>query len=253
MRVGVVSGHSLEKLMDSQGKLSVETDYGDVEITIGEIGNREVVFINRHGPESNLPPHRINYHANISALKKLNVDSIISIGTVGSLNPDIKPGYIVIPHEFIDFTKNRKYTFFDNSRTHIDMSEPFCPYLRNIIIETCRENKIKFSDRGVYLVTEGPRLETKSEIKLFKGHADVVGMTLVPEVILAREREICYASINLVCNMAAGMQGKLSAEDIKIFFNEKKETLLKLVKDVIAKIEDTRNCNCRNSLKEATL
>ncbi|MCD6542650.1 MAG: MTAP family purine nucleoside phosphorylase [Thermoplasmata archaeon] len=253
MRIAVISGHYIEDLLEKPEKIEIGTRYGDVEVIIGRLEDREIIFLNRHGISSKLPPHRINYLANIEALKIANVDTIISIGTVGSLNPNIKPGYIAIPHDFIDFTKNRTYTFFDDSRTHVDMSEPFCPYLRKILIDTCKEHSVDFYGRAVYLVTEGPRLETKSEIRFFSNHADVVGMTLVPEVVLAREKEMCYASLTIVCNMAAGLQGKLSAEEIKIFFNEKKKILAQLVKEALMRIEEKRDCRCRESLKEATL
>mgnify|MGYP000200339403 CR=1 FL=1 len=251
MRVGIVSGHNIPEITEGFEEISVETRFGKIDLLIGEYRNKEVVFLNRH--QGRLPPHRINYLANVEAMKLSKVDSIFSFGTVGSLNPNIRPGFLVIPDDFIDFTKNRRYSFFDDSRTHIDMSDPFCPYLRKVLIDTCKELEVDFCDRGVYLSTEGPRLETKAEIRLFSNYADIVGMTLVPEVVLAREKEMCYGAICLVCNMASGIQGSLSAEEIKRFFNEKKKIVSDILGLAISKIEDKRDCRCREALKEARL
>ncbi|RLF42984.1 MAG: S-methyl-5'-thioadenosine phosphorylase, partial [Thermoplasmata archaeon] len=118
MRVGIVSGHNIPEITEGFEEISVETRFGKIDLLIGEYRNKEVVFLNRH--QGRLPPHRINYLANVEAMKLSKVDSIFSFGTVGSLNPNIRPGFLVIPDDFIDFTKNRRYSFFDDSRTHID-------------------------------------------------------------------------------------------------------------------------------------
>lgn len=251
MKIGIISGHEIIEITRGFEEITVETRYGKVDLLVGNYKDKEIVFLNRH--QGNLPPHRINYLANIEALKLSKVDSIISFGTVGSLNPKIKPGFIVIPDDFIDFTKNRRYSFFDDSRIHIDMTDPFCPYIRKILIDSCKELEVDFQERGVYLATEGARLETKAEIRLFSDYADIVGMTLVPEVVLAREKEMCYGAICLACNMAAGIQDSLSAEEIKSFFNEKKKIISDILGLAILKVENERNCRCREALKEAKL
>ncbi|HDO19108.1 MAG TPA: S-methyl-5'-thioinosine phosphorylase [Thermoplasmatales archaeon] len=251
--MGIISGHSIMDVADSWESLDIETPYGSVELLFSKIDGKEVVFLNRHGKEANIPPHMLNYRANIHALKVSGVDGIISIGTVGSLKPSIKPGDILIPDDFIDFTKSRIYTFFDNQRVHIDMSKPFCPSIREVLINCCSRLGIDHHPKGVYLATEGPRLETAAEIKLFSNVADVVGMTIVPEVILAREKEMCYASLCLVCNMAAGLQKYLSADEIKDIVEDKKGLLIKILKEVIRDFPIDRNCKCREALKGARI
>ncbi|RLF54961.1 MAG: S-methyl-5'-thioadenosine phosphorylase [Thermoplasmata archaeon] len=250
MRIGIISGHKIREIARGFNDIEIETRYGRVVLSAGRIGKKDVFFLNRH--QGDLPPHRINYLANIEALRLAGVKSIISMGTVGSLNPEIEPGMLVIPDDFIDFTKKRISTFFDDSRIHVDMSEPFCPHLRKILIDVCREKGVAFREKGIYLATEGPRLETKAEINLFKGFADVVGMTVFPEVVLAREREMCYSSICLVCNMAAGMQDRLSADEIKRIFMEKEETIADIILEAVKRIDDY-DCECRHALKGARL
>jgi 5'-methylthioadenosine phosphorylase len=174
---------------------------------------------------------------------------------VGSLKKNIKPGDFVIPHDFIDYTKTRIYTFFDDKRVHVDMTDPYCTPLRNILINTAKKTvSAKIFDKGVYIATEGPRLETAAEIGFFSKFADVVGMTGVPEVVLARERGICYASLCVVCNMAAGLQSKLTADEIKTLYKEKEPVISKILKFAIESLDDKkRNCNCKDILSKASL
>jgi 5'-methylthioadenosine phosphorylase len=171
------------------------------------------------------------------------------------LKKNIKPGDFVVPHDFIDFTKSRRYTFFDDKRVHVDMTDPYCSSLRNIMINIVKKtDSAKIFDKGVYLATEGPRLETAAEIGFFSKFADVVGMTGVPEIVLARERGICYASLCVVCNMAAGLQSKLTADDIKTLYNEKEPVISKILKSTIESLDDKRrNCSCKDALSKASL
>ena len=170
------------------------------------------------------------------------------------MNKDLQPGDFVIPHDFIDFTKSRPLTFFEDRRIHVDMTNPFCPSLRRLFIRSCKnicDNAIH--EKGVYLTTEGPRLETTSEIKMFLNFADIVGMTLVPEIVLAREKGICYASICVVCNMATGLQNKLTANEILEIYNEKEPLILKIIQSTIESIKNKQDCNCKHDLIKATL
>jgi 5'-methylthioadenosine phosphorylase len=255
MKIGIVSGHEIQNLIQNEETIKIETSYGDVTVQTAGLRNNEIFFINRHGENSNIPPHKINYLANIQALAACHVDCIFAIGSVGSLKKNIKPGDFVIPHDFIDFTKTRIYTFFDDKRVHVDMTDPYCTPLRNILINTAKKTvSAKIFDKGVYLATEGPRLETAAEIGFFSKFADVVGMTGVPEVVLARERGICYASLCVVCNMAAGLQSKLTADEIKTLYKEKEPVISKILKFAIESLDDKkRNCNCKDSLSKASL
>jgi 5'-methylthioadenosine phosphorylase len=255
MKIGIVSGHRMQNLIQNQEKIKIETPYGDVTVETAGLHNNEIFFINRHGENSNIPPHKINYLANIQALAACHVDCIFAIGSVGSLKKNIKPGDFVVPHDFIDFTKSRLYTFFDDKRVHVDMTEPYCMPLRNILINAAKKTvSSKIFDKGVYLATEGSRLETAAEIGVFSKFADVVGMTGVPEVVLARERGICYASLCLVCNMATGLQSELTANEISALYNEKELVISKILKFAIESLDDKkRNCSCKDVLSKASL
>lgn len=254
MKIGIISGYKISDLIKNPEKLIVETTYGDVQILLTKYEKHEIFFINRHGKNLSIPPNKINYCANIQALAASHIDNIISVGTVGSMIKGLQPGDFVIPHDFIDFTKSRPLTFFEDRRIHVDMTNPFCPSLRRQLIRSCKKiSDIAFHERGVYLTTEGPRLETASEIKMFKNFADIVGMTLVPEIVLAREKGICYASICVVCNMATGLQNKLTANEILETYNEKEPLILKMLQSTIESIDNVQDCNCKHNLKKATL
>jgi 5'-methylthioadenosine phosphorylase len=254
MKIGLISGHEMPDLVENPEKITVETPYGPVPVLVAMRGNHEIFFINRHGKHANLPPHAIAYRANIHVFSSSHVDCIFSMGTVGSLTTSIQPGDIVLPHDFIDMTKSRPVSFFDDARVHVDMSTPFCPALRELMITTSKKHKqMNVHEKGVYLTTEGPRLETKAEINLFAPHADVVGMTLVPEVVLAREKGICYASLCLVCNMAAGLQRVLSAEDISANIKQQRPLVISLLTSCIDTIDQKKQCSCQQDLTKATL
>lgn len=254
MKIGVISGSEPPHLMNDSEKVSVDTVFGSVQIKISDIKGNQVFYINRHGDTANLPPHKVKYKANIQALTASHVDYIISIGTVGSLNKKMRPGHFVIPQDFIDITKRREYTFHDDKRVHIDMSHPFCNGLRNVVITQMKKNRdITLHEQGIYLVTEGPRLETPAEIRMYQSYADVVGMTLVPEVILARENGICYVSLCLVCNMAAGLQSGLPASEITQIFNQKATIISDLLKNIISTYRSTGSCICKTDFSTASL
>ena len=254
MKIGIISGYKISDFIKNSEKLIVETTYGDVQILLTKYEEHEIFFINRHGKNLSIPPNKINYCANMQSLAVSHVDNIISVGTVGSMIKDLQPGDFVIPHDFIDFTKSRPQTFFEDRRIHVDMTKPFCPPLRRLLIRSCKKiSDITYHERGVYLTTEGPRLETASEIKMFKNFADIVGMTLVPEIVLAREKGICYASICVVCNMATGLQKKFTANEILEIYNEKESLILKILQSTIESIENKQDCNCKHDLIKATL
>ena len=253
MNIGIISGYEINELKINSENLVIQTEYGDTPIIMGKIGKNKVFFINRHGKNQDIPPHKINYRANIKALKSCIVKNIISIGTVGSMKKTIKTGDFLIPTDFIDFTKSRCNTFFECKRFHIDMNDPLCVSLRKLLINSCNKfDDSKMHKKGVYLATEGPRLETASEIKLFSKYADIVGMTLAQEIIFSREMGICYASLCVVCNMASGLQKDLLTSDMSIVLNEKKVQVNEIIRNTIENIKNKRKCNCikKNSMAE---
>ncbi len=197
-------------------KRPVATKYGDVTLFIYR--NRdglEFAFLPRHGEGHTCPPHRINYRANIMALKQAGVESIIAVASVGSLRAHIRPGEFVVLDQFIDFTKSRPSTFFDQGEVvHVDMTEPFCESLRRCVI-AAKPAGLKIHEKGTYVCAEGPRFETSAEIRAYSAMGgDVVGMTLVPEVVLARELGMCYVGIAVATNYAAGISKKVSHEEV---------------------------------------
>jgi 5'-methylthioadenosine phosphorylase len=211
MHVAIVGGtgvYALDGLDDVQ-RLTVTTPYGEAHVVVGRVQGRQIAFMPRHGEAHNIPPHRVNFRANIRALKQLGIRSVIATNAVGSLMEELKPPALVLIDQFIDNTKRREDTFFDGdegSVQHVDFTEPYCARLRGVIRHAAHERGIELRDGGTYLCAEGPRFETPAEIRMYRSWgADVVGMTSYPEVALAREAGMCYASICLVTNVAAGI------------------------------------------------
>jgi 5'-methylthioinosine phosphorylase len=188
----------------------IRTPYGEPSgpLTYGNINNHKVVFLARHGYGHTIPPHLVNYRANIWALYSEGVKEIVSVATVGGIHPDLTPGSIVIPDQIIDYTWGRKQTFhdmIDQPVTHIDFTEPYCAKMRALCMEAAVAAGQPFIDGGVYATVQGPRLETAAEInRLERDGATMVGMTGMPEAALARELAISYAAVGVVANHAAG-------------------------------------------------
>lgn len=161
-RVAVIGGSGLESLLQGTRQIRVGTAYGPAPlISVGTIGKEEVAFLPRHGPKHDLPPHKVNYRANLAALKKLGVERIISTNAVGAINSKYNPGDLSVPADIIDMTKTRAATFYDSSPvTHIDVSQPYCPELRRVMLDSSIGGKAKVWDNSVLVATEGPRYET---------------------------------------------------------------------------------------------
>ena len=210
--LAVIGGSGLTQLanLDVSHREVLRTPYGEPSgaVTFGQICGRPVAFLARHGYGHTIPPHEVNYRANIWALSKCGAKAIVSVASVGSIRADLKPGDVVIPHQIIDYTWGRKSTSHegqDSPVVHIDFTEPYDRSLRELLITAAGIAGVAVSDSGVYAATQGPRLETAAEIdRLERDGADLVGMTGMPEAALARELGVPYAAINLVANYAAG-------------------------------------------------
>lgn len=232
------------------------TPYGEVTYKAGEYASKKVAFIPRHGSNHSIPPHLINYRANIWAIKKMGVTDIIATTAVGSLNEQMKPGDFVLVDQFLDFTKNRISTFYEGGEkgvVHLDVTEPYCPNLRSLIEVAARELNFSSHNGGVYVCTDGPRFETPAEVKMFAQlGGDLVGMTNVPEVVLAHEAEMCYATISMVTNFAAGISPQvLTHTEVLEIMAENAEKIKKLIMRSIEKIDIQENsCKCRAMLSE---
>ncbi|MCD6154470.1 MAG: S-methyl-5'-thioadenosine phosphorylase [Candidatus Verstraetearchaeota archaeon] len=237
VKVGVIGGSGLEKLVEGR-ELNVITPYGNVRLILGKLGECPIAFIARHGLKHEIPPHRVNYRGNIWALKKVGVKYIIASNAVGGIREGLKPGDLIVPHDFIDFTKKRPLTFYEGPKVkHVDMTLPYCPKLRKILIESAEKHFKRVWREGIYVCTEGPRFETPAEIKMFRLlGADVVGMTTVPETILAKEMSICYATLCVITNYAAGMQDKISAEEVSEIMEKRIPIIAEIFKDCAARL-----------------
>jgi 5'-methylthioadenosine phosphorylase len=254
IRVAVVGGSGLESLFQGTKQVRIGTPYGPAPlISVGVVGKQEVAFLPRHGPKHDLPPHRVNYRANISALKQLGVERIIATNAVGSINSDYEPGDLSIPTDIIDMTKSRSTTFFDGSPvTHIDVSTPYCLELRKIMLEASKRGNVKVWDGAVLVATEGPRYETPAEIRMLETlGGDLVGMTGAPETFLARELEMCYSTICFVSNRAAGKQAKLSALEVMEIGKKTMPEIAGLIRRTVENIPNQRTCVCSGATQEA--
>ena len=260
-KIGVITGSGLYEIKGLTIKKSraVSTPYGkpSEKYVFGEIDNTEVIFLPRHGKHHDIPPHMINYRANIWGFKKLGVDRILSISAVGGIKRGLKPGDIVILEQVLDMTKNRKSTFYDGKDgvVHIDFTEPYCPELAKTLQKAGRKAKVTVKKGGAYVAVEGPRLESASEIKSFRIlGGDVVGMTGMPEASLAREAEICYSGLSVVANYAAGIsRHKLTVAEVIETMKDTTENLKKLLRAVLSLIPDKRGCACKDALREAKI
>lgn len=233
MTLAIIGGTGLEDMAGRADKLKqkeVETLYGAALVTEGEVEGRPLLFLARHGLNHGLLPHQINYRANIRALKDLGADNILAALAVGSLKTDIRPGEFVLVDQFIDFTRGREDSFSgrDGAVSHVDMTEPFDGNLRRFLIAAADETGVELHRGGTYVCTEGPRFETAAEINMFRSlGADVVGMTGVPEVVLAAELEIPYAALAVATNFAAGMVGhSLTYEECASEMGRHRQTVL---------------------------
>jgi 5'-methylthioadenosine phosphorylase len=245
--LAIIGGSGLTQLanLDVSHREVVRTPFGEPSgaITFGQICGREVAFLARHGYGHTIPPHEVNYRANIWALWKRGALGIISVASVGSIRPDLKPGDIVVPHQIIDYTWGRKSTYHegqDCTVTHIDFTEPYDRLLRQKLIDAAGKVGIPVSASSVYAATQGPRLETAAEInRLERDGADLVGMTGMPEAALARELGVPYAAINVVANFAAGRADSRDG----ISFEAIQGVLHESMGNVRAVIEQMVGCN----------
>lgn len=256
VKIAIIGGTGFERLSKDARKLCLGTPYGiPPPLYIGKVSGKNVIFLPRHGSDHSVPPHKINYRANIYALYKIGVERILATNAVGAINPNFKAGDIVVPHDFVDFTKLRCITFYDEPPvTHIDVSQPYCPEIRKLSIETAEKIGFQVWDEAVLACTEGPRYETPAEIKMFRRlGCDVVGMTGIPEAVLARELEMCYASICYVSNMAAGMQKRLTARELSKVSKSVLPEIEQILIETIKILPSERNCPCASALEEARL
>jgi 5'-methylthioadenosine phosphorylase len=253
---GVIGGTGLydPKLLKNVQEIILDTPYGKPSdaITVGELAGKTVAFLPRHGKLHTIRPTDINVRANIFALKRLGVKRILAASTVGSLREDYQPGDVVFADQFIDRTTRREQSFYSLSEAkvcHISVAEPMCPQLHKSLIDVAKTLKIKNHSAGTYVCIEGPRFSTKAESKIYQQwNADVIGMTMVPEVVLAREAEICYANISTVTDYDCWKEHAVCVNDIINIMKTGIENVKRLISETIAKTPNEYTCKCNCAL-----
>ena len=248
MKYGIIGGTGIYDLNNSLTEKTIITPYGPVEIQTINIDEDEIIFLPRHGKGHQVLPHQVNYQGNIWALKEYGIQTILATAAVGSLRENLKIGDAVVLKDFIDFTQNRKNTFFDGKKgeiAHVSMADPYCQDLRNLL------KKQGLSQEATYVCTQGPRFETAAEINFYAQiGADVVGMTNVPEVVLAKELGLCYACVGIITNMATGLTTtEATGEEIIEAVNQKKTDLTQIFIKIFKEHQKTeKTCSCQTAL-----
>jgi len=220
--IAIVGGTGLTQLdgLELTESRAVETPYGEpsADLEFGRFAGQDVVFLARHGKSHTLPPHKVNYRANIYALKHAGVSEVVAVNAVGGINPQMTAESLVVPHQIVDYTWGREFTFSDIGNVlHVDFSFPYSEGIRRKLLASAKSAGIPVHNGGVFAITQGPRLETAAEIdRLEKDGCDIVGMTGMPETALARELDLEYGSLALVVNMGAGRsKGIITMQEIE--------------------------------------
>jgi 5'-methylthioadenosine phosphorylase len=261
--VGVFGGSGFYRLLDGAvDHLSVQTPYGPPSdsIAVGRIGDVRVAFLPRHGPGHRIPPHTINYRANLWAMAQLGVTRLIAPTAAGSLQPSVKPGDFVVCDQFVDRTYDRAQTFYDGPRVvHISTADPYCPELRALSVAVGRELGVTIHQQGTVVVIQGPRFATRAESKWFSRQGwEVINMTQYPEVALARELQMCYVNIALVTDYDAGLEGEAGIEPVSVdqvvrVLNANNERVRQLIQRLLPRLSEAPTCSCARALQHAVI
>ena len=255
-KIGIIGGSGVYSLLEDAKSKAVETLYGkpSADIEIGFIGDEEVAFLSRHGKKHTIPPHKVNYRANIWALHSIGVSRILTANAVGSLKEEFPPGMMFIPDQFIDFTKRRDLTFYDGPDVyHISAADPFCPEINGAIKNVSENLGYRTHASGTYICIEGPRFSTRSESNMFRQFADIIGMTLVPEINLADELAMCYSTIATITDYDVWSEKPVETKEVLRILKENEDKSLNIIKQCIPKISGEKHCNCSGRLDEAKI
>ncbi|PKQ30303.1 MAG: S-methyl-5'-thioadenosine phosphorylase [Actinobacteria bacterium HGW-Actinobacteria-10] len=255
--IGVFGGSGFYELLENAREFRMNTPYGapSSPLMIGDIGGRSVAFLPRHGKDHSLPPHKINYRANVWAMKEIGVSRIIGPNACGSLQPDVKPGDFVICDQFVDRTSGRPDTFYDGPiTTHVSSADPYCDTMRRVAVECATNLGISVHPAGTVVVIQGPRFSTRAESRWFATQGwEVINMTQYPECYLARELEMCYCNISLITDHDAGTEGvePVSNDEVVRVFLANNQKLKDLLHAMIPALPSVRDCVCATALEGA--
>jgi 5'-methylthioadenosine phosphorylase len=252
--VGVFGGSGFYRFLSDVELVEMDTPHGKPSdrIAIGELDGVRVAFLPRHGAGHTLPPAAINYRANLWAMKELGVTCVLAPTAAGSLQPRVKPGDFVVCDQFVDRTWGRADTFYEAGPVvaHVSAADPYCPALRKLALDCGRDLGISMHDRGTVVVIQGPRFSTRAESAWFSSMGwEVVNMTQYPEVVLARELELCYLNISLITDYDVGLEGDpsvrpVSVAEVEEVFSRNNERIRALLLRLIPRIPHERSCPC---------
>ncbi|HEY9776172.1 MAG TPA: S-methyl-5'-thioadenosine phosphorylase [Planktothrix sp.] len=259
--IGIFGGSGFYKFFDECEVHPIETPYGapSDRIFVGTMHGKRVAFLPRHGQNHSIPPHKINYRANLWAMKQLGVKRIISPCAAGSLQKHVAPGHFVICDQFVDRTSGRTDTFYDGSIvTHVSAADPYCPEMRKMAVKACADSGITAHETGTVVVIQGPRFSSKSESKWFCSQGwEVINMTQYPEAHLAKELEMCVVNVSLITDYDSGLHGNVDpvshSEVVKVF-SANLDKLQKMLSRLIELLPAQRdNCQCAHTLEHARI
>lgn len=260
--IGVIGGSGFYSLLDDVREVAIETPFGPPSdhVFLADLDGRSVAFLPRHGRNHSLPPHRINYRANIWALKSLGVRYLVSPCAAGSLQPSVKPGDFVTCNQFVDRTRGRADTFYDGPDVyHVSPAETYCPYLRKLAADVIRDHGITVHESGAVVVIQGPRFSTVSESRWFAAQGwEVISMTQYPEAYLALEQEMAVVNISLITDYDAGLHGipdipAVTAADVFAVFRQNSERIRNVVLDLVRRIPLDLDSPCHHALEHARI
>jgi len=254
--IGLIGGSGVydPRLLTDISEVEPQTPFGSLSapITVGKFRDKEIAFLPRHGPGHTIPPHEVNYRANIWAMKELGVTRIISVSAVGSLKEEYRPGQLVLADQFVDFTKGRDYTFYDGPKVyHISVADPFCDELREVFTAKAGELGLDIHGSGTLVCIEGPRFSTRAESRMFRSFADIIGMTVVPECQLAREKEMCYCTIAMVTDYDVWKEKPVDVGMVIETMKGNMSNVRALLEMAIPEIPADRDCECSTALAGA--
>ncbi len=254
--VAVIGGSGVARLFEDGPRAvhKVSTPWGPPSAPIeeGSVGGLRTLFLPRHGTGHTIPPHRVNYRANVDALVSLGAEAIVTVSSVGSLREELVPGTFVMPSQFVDLTKQRPTTFYDGGKVyHVSLADPFCPDLQRLAAEAAASCGIPLVQEKNYVCVEGPRFSTRAESSWFRSFADIIGMTLVPEVTLARERAVCYACLAMVTDFDVWADRPVDAREILETMRSNVERMHRLLAELLPRVASPPRCTCRTALDQA--
>src|SRR4051794_9144526 len=254
-RIAVIGGSGFYEFLESPSTVEVSTPYGapSAPVAVGEVAGRSVAFLPRHGPGHEFPPHRINYRANLCALRTLGVEQVLAPCAVGGLQAETQPGTLVVPDQLVDRTSGRIQTYVDRGAAHAPFADPYCPDLRTALIGAAGDDALA---TGTMVVIEGPRFSTRAESQSYAAAGwTVVNMTGHPEAVLARELGLCYATIALVTDLDAGVSKEESVDQAQVFalFDRHIGRPKTLLAEVVTGLDPVGDCGCADWLDDVTL